>query len=171
MVLNAEAAAERTSRPSWRSRLVRYGPLVLWIALIFFFSSGEASAEQTSRIIGPLLHFFFPSASPETLQQYHFFIRKCAHLTEYAVLAFWAIRAWTTSSYEAVRKYRFLLAAILVFAVASFDEIIQSFEPSRTSTPWDVVLDAIGGTAMAAALKMIDIIRRRRSPGLDGPKV
>jgi len=142
-----------TDRPkSWRSRVFRYGPLLFWIAAIFFFSSTAASAGQTSRIIGPILQFLFPSASPETLQQYHFFIRKCAHFFEYALLAFWAVRAWSRSSYQAVNRHRFGLAFLLVALVAGVDEFNQSFEASRTSDIRDVGLDILGGTAMIAVL-------------------
>jgi VanZ family protein len=112
-------------------------------------------------MIGPILHFLFPSASAETLQQYHFFIRKCAHFTEYALLAFWAIRAWSRSSFSAIKDYRYALAVLLVFAVASLDEFNQSFEPSRTSTVWDVGLDLVGGTAMCLVLKLFQIWRGR----------
>jgi VanZ family protein len=144
-------------------RIKRYGPLVLWIGLIFFLSSGAASAAQTSRIIRPILVFLFPSASEATLQQYHFFIRKCAHLTEYALLAFWTIRALAWPTYSSLRKYRYLLAILLVLVVASLDEFNQSFEPSRTSTPWDVLLDCIGGSIMTCFYWLIAIRKRAAS--------
>jgi VanZ family protein len=131
------------------SRIYRYAPLVLWIGLVFFFSSTVASSNQTSRIIGPILHFLFPSAPEETIQNYHFFIRKCAHFTEYAILAFWGIRALAESSKPSLRKYRFLIAVLIVFLIASTDEFNQSFEPTRTSSPWDVLLDCIGGATMS----------------------
>src|SRR5215813_8703095 len=93
--LDLRSITDRQSGKLWPNRIKRYGPLIFWIGLIFFFSSGAASATETSRIIRPILVFLFPSASEETLRQYHFFIRKCAHLTEYALLAFWTIRALT----------------------------------------------------------------------------
>lgn len=149
LVLNSDDPKSRPSQNALRSFIFRYAPLLLWIGLIFFFSSTIASANQTSRIIGPILHFLFPSASPDTIQQYHFFIRKCAHFTEYALLAFWAIRALARSSRESLKKYRFVVAVFIVLIIASTDEFNQSFEPSRTSSPWDVLLDCIGGTTMS----------------------
>ena len=162
LVLNIDAPQSTQMRSSWGERAFRYGPLVLWIALIFFFSSTAASANQTSRIIGPLLQFFFPSIADDTLQQVHFFLRKCAHLTEYGLLAFWAIRAWKYSSFLAVKKYRYMLAVLTVLVVASVDEFIQSFEPSRTSSQWDVGLDLIGGIIIAIAFWLGEIIDRTR---------
>jgi VanZ family protein len=151
-----------TEGNSWQSAVKTYAPLVGWIILIFFFSSGAASAAQTSRFIRPLLVFLFPSAPEETLRQYHFFIRKCAHFTEYAVLAFWATRALARSSYRSLRNSRHLLAVVIVLTVASLDEFNQSFEPSRTSTIWDVGLDLLGGTTMAISLKLLELWRRDR---------
>jgi VanZ family protein len=142
------------------ARLIRYGPAVLWIGVIFFFSSGSASAEQTSRFIRPLLLFFFPSSSEEMLLQYHFFIRKGAHFTEYAVLAFLTIRAFARSSFSILSKYPYLMGVLVVMVVSSLDEFNQSLEPSRTGAIWDVGLDIAGGAAMAAVLKLFSLRRR-----------
>ena len=155
------ALTSKNSLPAWS---LAYAPLILWIGLIFVFSSAAASASQTSRIMEPILRFFFSSATGETIQQIHFFIRKCAHFTEYALLAFWAVRAWTRSSYYAVAKYRYPLAILLVLIVASLDEFNQSFEPSRTSTPWDVLLDCVGGSAMVLFLWALHMFTARRKP-------
>ena len=75
-----------------------YAPLFLWIGVIFLLSSGSGSSAATSRIIRPLLEFLFPTASEESLQLMHFYIRKCAHFTEYAVLGYWALRAFTRTA-------------------------------------------------------------------------
>jgi VanZ family protein len=110
---------------------------------------------ETSRFIRPLLEFLFPSATPETLTLIHGNIRKLAHLVEYALLAFLAIRAFESL------KLKYLLSFIFVVAVAAVDETKQSFDPSRTSSPWDVVLDSIGG--LAAILLFWLSVRRKRS--------
>lgn len=135
-----------------RETLIRYAPLFLWVCLIFFFSSPEASSEQTSRIIGPLLHFFVPNIFPETEAVIHGFVRKCAHFTEYAVLAFLAVRTFSSVSYGLLRKKRFLWALLLVALTASLDEFNQSFEVSRTGSVWDVLLDIFGGSATIITL-------------------
>jgi VanZ family protein len=158
--LNVEVRSVNSS--SWTRRLIRYGPFLAWICLIFFFSSTAASATQTSRIIGPLLHFLFPAASPDTLQQYHFLIRKCAHVTEYAILAFFTVRALARSNIAFFSHFRFLIAVLVVLLIASLDEINQSYESTRTGTPWDVALDLAGGAAMAAVLKMLCYRRKRQ---------
>lgn len=149
----ADAGSKHPRRRRW---LTAYAPLVVWIFVVLGLGSGIGSMNETSRIIRPLLEFLFPSASPETLTIYHGYIRKLAHLTEYAVLAFLAVRALSASAIVKLRENRFAIAALLVLAVASLDEFHQSFEASRTSTPWDVVLDMIGGSATATFLYFLD---------------
>jgi VanZ family protein len=128
----------------WRGRLIRYAPLLLWTLIIFGFSTGQASMEETSIIIRPILKFLFPTAPEDTIAFYHGYIRKCAHFTEYAILAFFAFRAAAGSSIGLLRRSRFVTAIILVALVASIDEFHQSFAPSRTSSGWDVLLDISG---------------------------
>jgi len=115
--------------------------LIIWTFVILGLGSGIGAANETSRIIRPLLEFLFPSAAPETLLVYHGYIRKLAHFIEYGILALLAVRAFT------VVRFRYAIAFLLVLCVAAVDEINQSFNPSRTSSPWDVALDAAGGLA------------------------
>jgi VanZ family protein len=51
------------------------------------------SAEHTSRFIGPLLHWLYPTISPFTILRVQLFVRKLAHVSEYAVLAVLLYRA------------------------------------------------------------------------------
>lgn len=132
----------------WRGRLIRYAPLILWIGLIMFLSSGQASMPNTSRFIRPFLEFLFPGAPEEILAAYHGYIRKLAHVAEYAMLAFWASRAFSSSSQNLLRRLWFVGSLILVFAVASIDETNQSFVNSRTGSIYDVLIDVFGGATM-----------------------
>jgi VanZ family protein len=145
----------------WRGRLRVYAPVLLWIGVIFLLSSPEGSFAQTSRIIGPLLHFFYPQISPETEALIHGYVRKTAHFSEYALLAFLAVRACTLSASTVLQKWRYFLPLLLVMLVASLDEFNQSFEPSRTSSIWDVLLDISGGAVMLAFLWLIKRPRLR----------
>ncbi len=133
-------------------RFFRYAPLILWVGIILFASTSYGATSRTSLIIRPLLHFLFPSASEETIEIYHAFIRKLAHLTEYSILAFWASRAFWNSSAAILQKYWYAFSFIIVVAVASIDEFNQSFDSLRTGTIYDVLLDALGGAAMIGML-------------------
>lgn len=127
------------------SRLWRYGPLLVWMAFIFFASTAQLSASNTSRIIRPLLLWLFPDISEETLSFLHFLVRKLAHLTEYAILGWLAARAFTTSSRSFLRRRWFLSAALLVIIYALSDELHQRFVPARTGSIYDSLIDIVGG--------------------------
>ena len=143
------------SKINWRANLWTYAPVFLWIGVIFFLSSNQGSMSQTSLFIRPLLKFLFPTAPEETLQIYHGYIRKSAHFAEYALLAFFAVRAFARSSLTNLRNLRYLLPIVLVAVIASIDEFNQGFEASRTGSFRDVLLDIAGGTAMVAILWLI----------------
>ena len=107
---------------------------------------------ETSRFIRPLLEFLFPLASEETLKIYHFYIRKAGHFTGYAILAFFAVRAFSRSLSAPLRNLKYLWPLAVVAGVALIDELNQSFQASRTGSVWDVLLDISGGAVMIAAL-------------------
>ena len=143
-------------------RLVRYAPLVLWIGLILFLSTGQASMSNTSRFVRPLLEFLFPDAPEEILKIYHGYVRKLAHVTVYAILGFWASRAFFGSGQNLLRHFWFAFAFLLVCLVASIDETNQSFLDSRTGSIYDVLLDVSGGLAMITFFYLTLKYRKQR---------
>lgn len=146
----------------WRGRIIRYAPLLLWIGLIFFLSSNQGSMSRTSIFIGPLLRFLFPEAPEETIAVYHGYVRKLAHFSVYAVLAFWSWLAFYRSNTALLRNYWFPATLLLVAAVASIDEYNQSFLDSRTGSPFDVLIDLTGGLSMLLTILLIRRFRNRR---------
>ena len=159
MIAEGERSKLQGQRPAWR-RIRRYGPLLVWIAFIFFASTGEFSADNTSRIIGPLLRWLFPRISEEQLAFAHFLVRKAAHFTEYAVLALLAARAFSTSSVEVLHRRWFLISLCLVVLYALSDEYHQSFVASRTASIYDSLIDMSGGLT---ALLLYALWRRRKA--------
>ncbi len=119
---------------------------------------------RTSRFIRPLLEFLFPAAPEETLLFYHGIIRKFAHFAEYAVLGFLAYRAFSTIN--VIRKYLALFAIAFVVVIASADELGQSFNPNRTGSPVDVMIDVGGGVF---GVLVAYALRRRSAPGHNLP--
>jgi VanZ family protein len=91
-------------------------PVVLWAAVIFAFSS-------------------IPSLS-SGLGGWDYVLRKCAHMTEYAVLGALLLRALG-------REAPAFLAAV---AYAASDEFHQQFVRGRHASPIDVAIDAVGVT-------------------------
>lgn len=159
-------SVENSKNPVWRERFFRYAPLILWIGVIFFLSSGQGAMSNTSRFIRPILEFLFPNSPEEVINLYHGYIRKLAHFTEYAVLAFFSYRTFYSSAQHFLRKFWFPLSFLLVFTVASLDEFNQSFLNSRTSSFRDVLLDTFGGFAMLTILLFYKTWRKNsQKPG------
>lgn len=155
----------RARANDWRRRLWRYGPVVLWIAFICYASTAAMSATQTSRIIGPLLRWLFPAITDSQLLAAHMVVRKLAHLTEYAILALLAARAFITSSKNILRR-RWLAASLaLAVSLALLDELNQSFTPSRGGSIWDSLLDVTGASLALAFLALLRLRGRRQTSG------
>ena len=127
-------------------------PVLLWMVFIFIGSTDLMSAEHTSRFIGPFLRWFAPDITDATIASVQFVVRKCAHVAEYAILSAILLRA-LRQHLVAARWIAFVLAALY----AVLDEFHQSFVPSRTGSPWDVVTDSVG-----ALLGLIIYVRMTR---------
>src|SRR4051794_25430069 len=89
-------------------------PIVAWAALIFALSS-------------------IPSLGTG-LGTWDLILRKCAHMTEYAVLAFLLARA--------VEREAPALALGILYAAS--DELHQAFVRGRHASPIDVAIDTVG---------------------------
>jgi VanZ family protein len=161
----ARTNSKGTSRLS-RNRWLRYGPLVVWASLIFIGSGSVLSAEHTSVVL-QIVKWFYPSASPTFLAWFHFLVRKAGHLTEYAILAMLAARAFRNSSHQFIKLHWFKLSLLLAVMYALTDEFHQSFVPSRTASLHDSLIDSAGALI---ALSVIWFRERRRvsPPGASG---
>jgi VanZ family protein len=107
--------------------LSRWLPVVLWAGAIFAFSS-------------------IPSLATD-LGTWDLVLRKCAHVTEYAVLAILLMRALGSE----------VTALAIAVAYAATDELHQAFVPGRQASPVDVAIDGIG-----AALGLLVLLHARR---------
>lgn len=136
----------------------RFVPLILWICIIFYSSTGSASMVRTSRFLRPLLELFF--SSEYTIYWANVVIRKIAHLTYYAVLALLTIYAFVGLPLDWIKKNWFWSSLALVFVIASIDEFNQSFDPSRVGSVTDVLLDCLGGLIILLFIKFFKSFAR-----------
>jgi VanZ family protein len=125
-------------------------PVLLWMSVIFGFSTDAGATRNTSRFIGPFLRWLHPEVSDETIHAVQLVIRKLAHLTEYAVLAvlFWRARRKPIRGDAGPWRWVDAFVAFglaVLFAVS--DEWHQSFVPSRQGQVTDVLIDS-GGAAL-----------------------
>ena len=136
-------------------------PVLLWMSFIFWMSTGTFSAQNTSLIIEPLLRFFVPSISPETMRMVHGAIRKLGHGIEYFILGILLFRAFRNGSTE-MRVWRWAFSSILVVVLyAASDEFHQSFVSTRTASLFDVGIDTVGGIFAQGASALWCRVRHR----------
>ena len=128
-----------------------------WLRVIFGNSSDAMSADHTSHFLFPLLRWLFPGISKEAMDWIHFFIRKGAHMSEYAILYLLSWRVFHGTG-TPVWKWRRAAGALLFVALfAASDEYHQSFVPSREASVRDVLIDVTG-----ASLALLCIWRWKR---------
>jgi len=114
--------------------LSAYAPVVLWAGLIFYLSSQ------------PILPGFY-------VETYDFIFKKCAHITVYAILYFFAYRSQTmTTTAKPMDRRTWLLPLLFVLLYAISDEFHQQFVEGRFGTTRDVGFDLLG--ASLAFLKL-----------------
>ena len=143
--------------------LLRYWlPAFAWAALIFLFSTGEFSAAATGHLLRPILEWLFGPIPEPRFEFIHFLVRKAAHLTVYAALSALWLRA-RRGPRSGWKPSWALLALLVSILVALTDEFHQSFVPSRTGSPWDVLLDSFGALAAQAAVALF-ARRKTHSP-------
>jgi VanZ family protein len=148
---------------SWRRRVWRYAPLLLWMLFISYASTGNLSASNTSWLVRPLMLWLVPDISDESLMRIHITVRKTAHFVEYGILALLAARAFLSSSRIFLRRRWLAFSFLLVACASLLDEYHQSFEVSRTGTIYDSLIDMAGG-AVALALLVLWRSRRLKKP-------
>jgi VanZ family protein len=152
--------------PSARPNLLRaWWPAVVWIGLITFESTDYLSAQNTSSILYNLLTRLFGEINLYDFLYWHHYLRKAGHVFGYAMLGLLLLRGlWMTF---ADRPERIRLLPVLAWLgtafVATMDEWHQSYIPSRTGTPTDVLLDSAAGLA-ALVLAYIALRRKARWP-------
>ncbi len=161
-------ASERTNSTVWKTWLAA----ILWLGLIAFESSNALSAEKTSGILYPLLHFLF-GLDPLRFLTWHVVIRKTGHIIGYSVLSLLFFRAWrTTIQVRGDPRWSIVWAGVafaMTALVASLDEWHQTFLPSRTGTIRDVALDS--AAALVTQVLIYAWLRRGRDedPSLPQP--
>jgi len=128
-----------------RNLLKYWLPALIWLGVIFLASTDLMSAEHTSRFLGPFLRWLKPDVTADAIAKVQLFLRKVAHLTEYAILAtlLWrAVYSGTNLKIKISTLFVTVWAVSTLIAIA--DEFHQSLVASRTASIGDVRIDMIG---------------------------
>ena len=91
-----------------------------------------------------------------------FVLRKCAHMTVYALLAVSCVRG--LAHHGLGERTQLLGAGAMALAYAISDEYHQTFVPGRSGAPRDVAIDLVGITAGLLVLSWNGRLRARVAP-------
>lgn len=148
---------------------------IIWLTVIFIFSSMNTqesnnkskqtikqTVEKTTEIsesIGIIENNIPPKKIDKAVNKLNVPLRKCAHATEYAVLAIliiFTINAYTNKNYS-IRKI--LLVILICFLYSLTDEYHQSFVQGRTSLFTDCLIDTTGSIIACVIYSVVKKIK------------
>jgi VanZ family protein len=150
----------------WRWFLTVWGPVFLAIAVICAESTSTFSAQNTSMWLRPWFQHWFGFIGDENWDLFHHYLRKSGHFIGYGTVGFTFLRAWLhtldrrchRSAASALLSWRIessVLAVLSTAIVAAGDEFHQSFLPTRTGKPQDVLLDCTGAAVFCLLIWLI----------------
>jgi VanZ family protein len=124
-------------------RLKYWIPAIGVAIVISIFSTHYFSGQQTARVVIPILHWLFPSASPHLLRVMHIGIRKAAHVTEFGIFSIAVFHGIRADRYGWRMSWA-VLTLVIAVSYAGLDEWHQSFVPLREPSVRDVMIDTAG---------------------------
>ncbi len=148
---------EATAPPVRRNLFMSWIPTLAWLCLLAAFSTDTFSAEHTGSILEKVLRALFGEISHQRFVAIHFLIRKSAHFCSYGALSAFAFFSWR-ATFPALKAWSARWsgqALLLTLVAASADEFHQSFLPSRTASPRDVMLDMVGALFFQIAIAIV----------------
>jgi VanZ family protein len=125
---------------------------LLWFSFILgltLFSTMLFSHGNTFSIVEPVVRWYAPHASADTLATVHTLAREMGHFF-IPTLAFWTLVLGPL-------RGRPIIALLVCTVFACLDEGVQTFSPDRTGSIFDVMLDTFGalfGFFVYGALQM-----------------
>ncbi len=146
-------------------KIVLFILLAACMTAIFIFSSqtgkisGNISGSITEWIAQKIVSDFDQMTHPEQInmvESMHFYIRKLAHFSIYALLGF--LSFLNICQYSVNKKVRTLIPPLFCLLYACSDEFHQLFTDGRSGNPFDVMIDfsgAVLGIIISAAVSSI----------------
>ncbi len=131
-------------------------PVAVMLVIIVRESTPMFSAEATSPWMRAIYQAVWGHVADWQWPPILHTIRKSGHFIGYGTLGLTWLRAWLIQWMQWLRRrsawvwrsYCVVMAMACTAAVASLDELHQSFLPSRTGVPADVLLDCTGAATM-----------------------
>ena len=125
---------------------------ILWMLFIFVMSQtpGNDSSKQSNFIVDIIIHIL-----PITRDTLSFIVRKCAHMTEYAILTFLLYKTFVHKQNPLIKSFLFTVL------YACSDEFHQLFVDGRSCEIRDWAIDTVGALVGALAFYIIYIIIKK----------
>ena len=145
------------SSPGRPSFLRAWWPALVWICLIAGESTDKLSSDNTGALLYKVISRIFPDINLHDVLVLNFLLRKTGHVIGYGILSLLLLRGWRRTLARARATFGRSTVGLVTFGrtatlawlgtalIASMDEWHQSFIPSRTGTPRDVLLDSTAG--------------------------
>jgi len=133
---------------AWEKVFLDWAPVLIYAAMIFYFSSLPKPHEQLPDFVRDLSDKFL-------------------HLVEYGVLGGLWYRAFRWASGPRIAASAVLLAIVAGSVYGITDEVHQAFVPMRTPSVLDWIADTLGSAIGARGMKWLE--QRRRDQVFNHP--
>jgi len=160
-------------KPSFKSLLRNWWSVVFWLGVIRAESSDTASAANTGALLYKVIAAVVPHVAPWVVERLNEVLRKTGHFLGYAILSALVLLALRNTNRDRLRNLLprpwgiylrdywraewALLSILFTIVTASFDEIHQTFIPSRTGRWQDVVLDTCGAVVIQVGIYLLSL--------------
>lgn len=166
-------------KPSFRSLVRNWWMVAVWLGVIRMESTDMASAHNTSFVLYKVLSIVAPHVRVESVELLNAILRKTGHFLGYGILSalvFIALRntnrdrlrpllqrPWGIYLRDWWRGEWVLIAMLFTIVTAAYDEIHQTFIPSRTGRWQDVVIDSCGAAVIQIVMYLLTkgVFKRR----------
>jgi VanZ family protein len=154
-----------------RSLVRNWWPVVVWVGVILAESTDLASARNTGGLLYKAISVIAPHVDPALVDLLNEVLRKTGHFIGYgilSVLVFFALkntnrdrllrvvrRPWGIYRRDWWRLEWSFIGVMTAIGMATYDEIHQTFIPSRTGRWQDVVIDTCGAIAMQVLVYLL----------------
>jgi VanZ family protein len=143
-----------------KRKIFYWSLLIIWMIIIYVMSNQPATVSD-SQSIGVLYLFSKIGININGIfgDLANFVVRKCAHFTEYMILALLAFNV--IKLYFNVKQVA-ILTIVFVFLYACSDEIHQLFVLGREGAVRDVIIDTCGGIVLVLIRLSVYYIKNTR---------
>jgi VanZ family protein len=126
------------------SIIINWALVILWMILIFSFSTQPFSSEKSTPFLAAVLADLLPHGLARHMETIVYLIRKLSHWSEYFILGILLMRAVKAQIPRQPSLRRMLWSILLATFYAVTDEYHQTLVPGRSANLLDVVIDSFG---------------------------